>query len=119
MLWELLHHSLPLWKRPRDAETNESEEDKGPPSEEGGGEGERDRPSRMVTAQFTSAANGKPLTRAKETLMVRHTVHTPPKAAPFCLLINSCPGCSCVVGLCFALLTHTCLKLKSTIENGV
>ena len=72
----MLCHSLPLWKRPSEAEGVE-DRGGGEHLEEGGGgeeegrEGERDTASRMVTAQFTSAANGKPLTRAKETIMVR------------------------------------------------
>ena len=75
LLWEVLCHSLPLWKRPSEAEGVEDREE-GEPLEEGGGEeeggdGERDTDSRMVTAQFASAANGRPLTRAKETIMVR------------------------------------------------
>ena len=76
VLWEVLCQSLLLWKRRGATETSGAEEDKGkgePPEQlrdegEGGGEGEK---VKMVTAQFTSAANGKPLSRAKETMMVR------------------------------------------------
>ena len=83
-MWRTLCHSLPLWKRPCN---NGEEGDRG--EEEGGetrsnreserNEGERDDESgsdrgRIVIAQFTSAYNGKPLTKAKEALMVSPTV---------------------------------------------
>ena len=79
VLWEVLCQSLPLWKGRGATETSGGKgepqaqvRDEGEGGGEGGGEGEK---VKMVTAQFASAANGKPLTRAKETMMVRVDTH--------------------------------------------
>ena len=91
MLWGVLCDTLPLWKRPSDSATQEqSPHEEGRDGEGGGGgqrvsappgkvteegEGEGDtggnQRSGVVIAQFTSACDGKPLTKAKEAQMVR------------------------------------------------
>ena len=85
VLWETLCQSLPLWKRSSDSHTDGASEDREesePTAQEGEGEGEgergREAGRRMVVAQFNSAANGRPLTRAKETIMVCNTTENFP-----------------------------------------
>ena len=78
---------MPLWKRPPPHGEDGTREVEGEGEREGGemdastatqpeGAGEDggeavERKSVLVMAEFTSACNGKPLTKAKEALMVR------------------------------------------------
>ena len=89
-LWGILCQSLPLWKRPCDTleeysgdnrgeeEQKEEEKVENEPaaSQEKELEQEMEGGSRLIIGQFTTAANGQPMTRAKEALMVYY--HNPP-----------------------------------------
>lgn len=85
LLWSALCQALPLWRRPPSQSEDGTSEVEGEGEREGGEmdtstatqpEGEEDggeaveKKSVLVMAEFTSASNGKPLTKAKEALMV-------------------------------------------------
>ena len=78
-MWRQLCRALPMWERPADPEHEQEERDRGAERE---GDGERresamstvqagGRGSAIVMAEFTTARDGKPLTKAKTMLMVR------------------------------------------------
>ena len=80
-MWSHLCRALPMWERPADPEHEQEERDRGA-ERKGEGEGERResvmstvqarrRGSAIVMAEFTTARDGKPLTKAKTMLMVR------------------------------------------------
>ena len=87
-LWGILCQSLPLWKRPCDTLEEDSGDNRGeeeqkeekvesePASQEKELEQEMEGGSRLIIGQFTTAANSRPMTKAKEALMVYY--HNPP-----------------------------------------